>query len=42
MQSVLMQSELQDPQVSEAVVKGLLAYYGEEQGEAGPAVKTAK
>ena len=38
----LVQTRAYRQKVSEAVVKGLLAYYGEEQGEAGPAVKTAK
>ncbi|MFP5286570.1 MAG: N-acetylmuramoyl-L-alanine amidase [Thermoanaerobaculia bacterium] len=38
----LIQTRAWRQKVSEAVVKGLLAYYGEEPGEAGPAVKTAK
>jgi N-acetylmuramoyl-L-alanine amidase len=38
----LIQTRAWRQKVSEAVVKGLLAYYGEEQGGAGPAVKTAK
>jgi N-acetylmuramoyl-L-alanine amidase len=38
----LVQTRAWRQKVSEAVVKGLLAYYGEEPGEAGPAVKTAK
>jgi N-acetylmuramoyl-L-alanine amidase len=38
----LIQTRAWRQKVSEAVVKGLLAYYGEEQGGAGAAVKTAK
>lgn len=38
----LIQTRAWRQKVSEAVVKGLLAYYGEEQEGAGPAVKTAK
>lgn len=38
----LVQTRAWRQKVSEAVVKGLLAYYGEEQGGTGPAVKTAK
>ena len=38
----LVQTRAWRQKVSEAVVKGLLAYYGEEERGAGPAVKTAK
>lgn len=38
----LVQTRAWRQKVSEAVVKGLLAYYGEDQAGAGPVVKTAK